>query len=139
MFAQYYSNVTTESLMFEITMDHDYSEGTDIHFHLAWAGTDGNAGNVDWHLEYIWLDDGDATDGNTSDIQLVVANPGLFRTETDFTTISGSGKTIGSTVHGNLHRDTGASDTYGSDAAAFTLGLHYQVDGIGSATEDTKD
>lgn len=139
VFADHFSSGTTESLMFSYTLDQPWAEETDVHFHIHWGGTDGNAGNVNWKVEYIWMNDGDATDGNTSTVSVVVANPGLVLTETNFPDITGTGFTTGAIFVGRLYRDTGASDTYGSDVVGISLGLHHQVDGIGGAEEDSKD
>jgi hypothetical protein len=113
---------------------HDYKEGTDITPHIHWAGTTAAAGNVKWQLAYMWIDRDEVFGGEVLSSATVATSGVAWKEQrTNFPTISGAGKHIGSRFHFVLFRDPlDAADTYTADAAAFDFGLHYQRDTIGS-------
>lgn len=119
---------------------HDYKEGTDIVPHLHWCPTTTGAGNVKWQLEYSWLNGGSTVTTSVT-TSVTVAAPGVIGQEqrTSFPAISGVGKTIGSRFVFRLFRNPAdAADTYGADAGAFDIGIHYEIDTIGSRQITTK-
>jgi len=135
-----FDNTSSEWVSAEVTLPHSWKEGTDIHNHISWMGSDDSAGGVRWVLEYAWVNREDqltsvATLGVTgtaaSDLQII---------DNEFADISGSGKTIGSHFVLSLTRNvTHSEDTYGADALLLDLDFHYLKDGIGSDQEDAKN
>jgi len=113
---------------------HDYKEGTDIIPHIHWAATTTAAGNVKWNLAYMWVDrDGVFTTETVISVTVATSGVAWQEQRTNFPTISGAGKTIGSRFHFVLYRDpTDVADTYTADAAAFDFGIHYERDTVGS-------
>lgn len=128
------TNVTPDELSSSLELLHDYKESSDIVPHLHWAPSTADAGNVKWQLRYMWIQrNGVATGGAT--ITVTTATPGVAweTVRSDFPTISGTGKGIGSRFVYNLFRDAAdAADTYAHDAAVFDFGLHFEIDTVGS-------
>lgn len=132
---------TPEQVSTVIEINHNWAEGTEIEPHVHWYATDGNAGNVKWQLEYVLVDghSGDTVPAPTT-ISVVSAAAGAWVSiYEDFPGIDATGITIGYQMHIRLFRDpTDPQDTYGSDAALATMGLHVLVDTLGSRGEYTK-
>ena len=118
---------------------HGYVEGTDIHLHIHWMPVDANSGNVKWQLEYSWQNVGDV--GSPTTISVVTAAGGTAWKHqfAEFPVVPGAGKTINGQFSFRLFRNpSDAQDTYNSAAALLSVGLHYQVDRIGSKEIGTK-
>ncbi len=138
--AAFDGGTTTEEVSGVLEIDHDYKEGTDIIPHIHWLPTDASAGNVVWQLEYTILTEGDiASTATTINVIDGTNSTAWEQLRISFPTISGTGLTIGDQIFFRLYRDpTNGSDTYGVDAAAATVGFHYQANSLGSTTETTK-
>ncbi len=122
---------------FEI--QHDYKEGTDIDFHVHWSPTTTNTGNIVWGIEYSIAVLG-ATFPATTTITKLIAAPGVVNRHilTDVAKISGTGLKIGTVAIFRVYRQNGGTDTFTGNAFLHSLGVHYQVNTIGSRTELTK-
>lgn len=131
---------------FEI--QHDYKEGSDISFHLHWQGKAAPTGtdNVKWQLTYTI-----SRDGQTLDAATVIVTPDTpistqyIVTRSTFPNISGStGGNNGGPIQiadqfvFTLERIAATGDAYAGGALIATLGLHYQVDTLGSRTIGAK-
>lgn len=126
--------VTAEQLYGSFELLHGWKQGTNIEVHLHWSPTTTNTGNVKWQLEYTWQNL-DGTFGASTTIAVTTAAGGTAWSHniSKFADISGSGLRIGSAFVFRLFRDpTDASDTYAFDAALINVGIHYQIDTIGS-------
>lgn len=133
---------TPESLSKVIELNHNWKEGTTIKPHIHLTPTTAGAGNVEWFLDWFAIDDGQYT--GVATVSIVQAAGGVawaYRlaefpdiiTLTDYDT----GVQLGFT----LRRDPTAGnpdDTYGADAALLTLGLHVQIDTLGSRQVQVK-
>lgn len=130
---------TTEQLFFELELQHDYKEGSDITFHIHNLASTTDVGNVNWQLSYIISRSGDTTSSATT-ISKVQAYDGTQwkRYRTDFTAITGTNFKTGDQIICRLFRDPTASDTYGADALVETVGFHYECDTVGSRTITSK-
>jgi len=124
---------------FEI--QHDYKEGTDIVFHVHWQGIAAPSGtdNVQWRLTYTLARDGATLDAVT----IVDSADTAFDTQyesvrTDFTAITGTNFLIGDQFLFTLERVAATGDAYAGDALVETVGIHYQVNTIGSRTVTVK-
>ena len=124
---------TSEQLFGQPEVTHDYKQGTDIYVHVHWTPTDNNAGNVKWYLEYSWQNI-DAVFPAATVISIIDPSSGTAWTHqlAEFPLISGAGKNIGSIFNFRLYRVPGGEDTYQSDAALLSLGIHYQINTFGS-------
>lgn len=132
---------TTEMLYFEAQFPHAYKEGSDIHAHVHWGPTTANAGNVKWNMEYSWVNIGDVAPAVTTTSVVQAAGGTAYKHNmVDFPVISGSGKTLSSMLVGRLYRNpTDDADTYAYDAALLEIDFHFQIDGLGSVSETSKD
>lgn len=131
---------TMEQAFFTVQLPHGYKQGSDIDAHIHWMPTNNNAGDVKWQLEYSWANM-TANFGAPTTVSIIDAASGTAwdHQQSDFSTIAGTGKEISSMLICRLFRDpTDGSDTYGSDAALLEIDFHYQLDTIGSRTENVK-
>jgi len=131
---------TEEQLFFHARMPHSYMEGTNLIPHVHWAPADAGTGNVIWGLEYAWINQGSAVAGPTT-ITTTQAGAGVADViqHVSFTAITGTGKTIMSTIFGRFYRDADAvGDTYDDEAALLSFDFIYQKDSRGSATAGAK-
>lgn len=124
---------------FEI--QHDYKEGTDITFHIHWQGIVAPAGgtdNVKWQLIYTIARSGVAlAPASTITKQAAFTTQYAFNI-TSFDAITGTNIKIGDQLLFRLDRIAADSDEYGGAALVATVGMHYQVDTLGSSTITTK-
>lgn len=131
---------TSEQLFFEVQLGHDYKEGTDIHPHVHWGPTTTGVGNVKWILEYSWVNIMDTTPAVTTISSVQAAGGVAYRhLLTEFPEMSGAGKSLSSMIIGRIYRDpSDIQDTYAGDAGLLELDFHYQIDGLGSISESSK-
>lgn len=130
---------TLEQLYGSFEIPHDYKEGTDLRPHIHWTPTTAGAGNVVWNLEYSLAARSGTFGASTTVTATDAAAGALIHNAEEFTSISGSGITIGTVIMFRLYRDpTNVADTYGADAVLLSLGVHYEVDATGSTNIFTK-
>jgi hypothetical protein len=128
----------TEIILGQIELPPSYAQGSAIRPYISWGGANSNAGNVKWQLAYsIANPNGEL--GAEAIVTATAANPGLGANSrsnvkvSEFGVIPGAGRLVGDVISLRLIRDSGdAADTYASDALLFGLGLHIEVDGVGS-------
>lgn len=132
------TNPTPDQLHGSLEVLHDYKEGSDISFHVHWAATTADSGDVKWQLRYAWFNRDGVPSGTT--VAVVVATSGVAWKEQRTTfTISGTGMTIGSRFIACLFRDAvDVDDTYAELAATYDMGLHYERDTVGSRQVTSK-
>jgi len=128
-------------------MQHDYKEGTDVTFHVHWGGNDAPTGTdyVKWQLTYSIVRD-DNTINATTTIYIESAYDTQYEwIRSSFPAITGStggvdggNIKIGDQFFFYLKRIAAAGDAYAGDALGATLGLHYQIDTMGSRQIGTK-
>lgn len=124
--------VTLEQVYGSFEMVHTYKEGTDLLPHLHWMATTADAGNVTWFLEYSVITPSGSSTVTT--INATSATTGAWKEVfTGFSNINGTNLTIGNQVVFRLYRNpTAPLDNYGYDAALLSVGIHHQIDSIGS-------
>jgi len=128
-------------------MQHDYWEGTDVTFHVHWGGNDAPTGTdyVRWELSYTIVRDDNTINAVTA-LEVETAYDTQYEwLRSSFAAIDGS---TGGVDGGNIHigdqfffklkRIAAVGDAYAGDALVATLGLHYQVDTMGSRQIGTK-
>jgi len=141
-----------EQMWFAAQLPHGYKEGTDIEVHIHWQLLVGGAAGefVKWGLEYAWINI-DGTVGNSTIITSAADAAATATTSEDGTlvadkhymteigTISGSGKTISSMLMCRVFRNSShGDDDLAQDAIAHEVDFHYQIDTMGSRSEDAK-
>ena len=124
---------------FEI--QHDYKEGSDIYFHIHWQGIAAPAGgtdNVKWQIIYTV-----ARDAATLDAVTTITKESAITTQysfvfSDFAAVTGTNFKIGDQILFQVSRIAASADDYAGDALIGTLGIHYQVNTLGSRAIITK-
>ena len=137
-----------EAMSFVVQLPHSWKEGTTIYPHLHWSPKDTKAGNVEWNLDYSWVNYDPVTPQvfPAMTTSTVVAT-GPFTSNTHMISalttgnagLDGTGKKISSILICKLWRNSGnAADTYEANAGLLFLDFHIQVDGYGSEGVFTK-
>lgn len=129
-------------------MQHDYKEGSDFTFHIHWQGITapgGGTDNVKWELEYTISRDGQALQSATTITAESAITAQYQFVRTDFTAITGStaghgggNVQIGDQFMFRLERIAASADDYAGDALLATVGIHYEIDTVGSRQIATK-
>lgn len=124
----------------DFEMPHKYKEGSSFYFHVHFQGITAPAGgtdNVQWQLIYTIMN------------SIALPVPTTITFESAVTTqyggnifssaaISGSGVTIGNQFLFQLKRISASADEYAGDALTATVGIHYEINSIGSRETLTK-
>ena len=119
---------------------HTYKEGTDLSVHVHWSPNSTNTGNCVWIFEYTKANQNVktflATDTLTASID--IAGSGIINRHqyTPIGTISGAGIKVGDIIAFRIARPTG--DSFTGNAFMHSIGMHYQIDTLGSRAELTK-
>ncbi|WP_338357482.1 hypothetical protein [Yeosuana marina] len=131
-----------ETLSFQVQLPHSYKEGTRIYPHLHWTPRATKVGNIEWNLDYTWVNyDSDTPLAFPAKVTSTVVAAGGFTENTHMITaltagnggLDGDGKKISSILICRLWRNSGDSqDTYEDDAGLLSLDFHYQIDTVGS-------
>ena len=131
---------STEYLNGAFEVQHDYKEGSDMQPHLHWAPTTADAGNVVWQLEFIVISGASVIDSGTLTVTSAATGTAWEEVKINFgDVIDGATMTIADQILFRLFRDPGdASDTYAHDAVVLTVGVHYEIDTLGSRQITTK-
>lgn len=134
------TGVTVQEGWGSLEILHDYKEGTDIIPHIHWLPETNASGDIKWQLEYSWLNGGGTfSTGTTIDVTVAAGGTAWAEKRTNFPTISGTGKTIGSRFLFRLFRNPAdAADTFGAYAGLLDFGIHYERDTLGSRGTVTK-
>ena len=123
-----------EGLSGFVEMQHDYKEGSDIVFHVHWEGIAAPTGTdkVQFQLTYTM-----AKNDATLDAPTVITIEADFDTQyeiknTAFAAITGTNFNIEDQFLFTLQRIAASADEYGGEALIATVGIHYEVDTVGS-------
>ncbi len=131
-----------------LEMQHDYKEGSDFTFHVHWQGIAAPMGtdNVQWRISYTLMRDETTLDAVTTiDTTDTVIDTQYKSYRSDFAAIDGSTKgNNGSGVQiedqflFTIERVAATGDAYAGDALVATIGIHYEIDTVGSRAILTK-
>jgi hypothetical protein len=129
-----------EVVFFAAQLPSAYAEGTNLNFHVHWAGQDNTPGNVVWKFSYSWANVGGIfpTETVASAVAANGATDALL--EVDVASLDGTGKKIQSMLLCSLRRNSSnAADTFtGKSAYLMEADFHLQVNTLGSQSEDSK-
>jgi hypothetical protein len=130
---------------------HDYMEGSDFELHLHWVtnGLDGTDAAVNWEIEYTIADMGNPTTTGAGDVfpaatvvameQTIPANtPDLTHMYLDLADITAGTFGVGALIKFRVRRIAAAGDDPSANPFGLMVGVHYQIDTVGSRTEYTK-
>jgi hypothetical protein len=119
---------------------HDYKEGGDLYFHVHWSPTTTNTGNIVWGIEYTVGNMGAVFSTNDTKTGTPTAAPGTVGKHEikNIYIIPGESIKIGAIIAFRLFRQNGGTDTFTGNAFLHSVGIHYQIDTIGSREITTK-
>lgn len=122
---------------------HGYKEETDIglHVHFITNGLDADERTVKFTLHYSWGNPADVMDAESS-LTAEYTIPASTTDKTNFSlylgAITGTGKTIQSLFKCRIERIASTGTEPASDPFVEMVGIHYEIDTIGSATATSK-
>jgi len=121
-------------------LQHDYKEGTDLSFHIHWQGIAAPTGTdkVKWQLIYTVARANEVLGAATTITVETDFDTQYESTISVFEAITGTTFKIGDQFAFDISRVSATADEYGGDALTHTLGIHYQVDTLGSRQIGTK-
>ncbi len=129
-------------------MQHDYKEGSSFTFHVHWQGIAAPSGtdNVQWRLTYTLM-----RDLTTLDAATIIDSPDTpidtqyESYKSDFAAIDGSTAGNNGTpvqiedqLLFTIERVAATGDAYAGTALVATVGMHYELDTVGSRTISAK-
>lgn len=129
-----YAIAVGEAVDGSFELDHDYLPGSDLYFHVHWQGIDSPSGTdyVRWRLTYAVSSNGDTLNAPVSiEVETAVDTQYSFNIS-DFAAIVGTSFNFGDQFLFKLERIASSGDAYSGDALLATLGVHIQVNTIGS-------
>lgn len=124
-----------EGLSGFLEMQHDYKEGSNITFHLHWQGIAAPAGgtdNVQFQLTYTVAQTDETLDAVTTITVETAINVQYDTKLTSFGVITGTNFKIEDQFLFTLQRIAASADEYAGEALLMTVGIHYEVDTVGS-------
>jgi hypothetical protein len=133
-----FMNATTDIVYGAFELPHGYKEGTDLYPHLHWSPSTTNNGNCAWTFAYTISNVGATFPAETS-LTFNQTGSGIVNAHqlvSSNATIPGAGVRIGAVCNFALSRPTG--DTFTGDAFLHSVGVHYQIDTMGSTQIVTK-
>ena len=130
-----------DQLFFTVQFPHKKEDGSTINAHCHWSPSTTGAGDVEWGLEYSWVDVW-GTFPNTTTISTATATQGiknqhLIGTIGDITP-SSTQDDISSMLVGRLYRSNAITDTYPDAVFLHELDFHIKIDSHGSREEYEK-
>lgn len=119
----------------QFELQHDYAEGTDVSLHLHWqvtttapTGTD----NVKWQAEWTLAKSGETLSPTTTIVVEAAVDTQYEFKFSAFPTIAGTSFEIGDQFLFTLTRIAASADDYAGLINVATVGIHYQVNTLGS-------
>lgn len=135
-----YGLAVGEGFSGQFEMQHDYKEGSNIVFHVHWQGITAptDTDKVKFQLTYT-ISKSDAT----LDAVTVITIETDFDTQYEFKSsafaaITGTNFNIEDQFLFTLERIAASADEYGGEALVATVGIHYELDTVGSRAVLTK-
>ena len=124
-----------------LELQHDYKEGTDLYFHIHWQGITPPTGedNVNWELTYTLSRNGQVLGSST-----VITKESGISTQYEFITsefdaINGASFQIGDQFLFKIRRVAASAEEYAGDALVATVGIHYELNTVGSFSITSKE
>jgi len=140
LYSYLFDPTNLEELFGEIHLPSSYREGTDIVPCIHWSPINTDTDTTVWVIEYSWANIDTSFGATTNDTVYCEASGTADQHEqTDFSAISGSGKTIGSVLLFRIARDPANGHDDNNDDAGF-LGIHflYRMDTYGAKQKHSK-
>lgn len=122
-----------EAMSFTAQLPHNWKSGSIIYPHIHWVPKTSGAGDVQWNLDYSWVDLNQTFPAIATSSVVVTgpftANNHLMSPLTlGNTGIDGTGKSASSILICRIWRDSSlSSDTYSSDAGGLSIDFHISL------------
>jgi hypothetical protein len=140
-------NDVTELGTVELT--HDWKEGTAIEIHVHWAsnGTNVDDRYVKWEVDYTWANIvsaggttafAAATTASAETTIPTATNVDKTHYYTDVVSFTPSGGKVGACLNLSLKRIAASGTAPTNDPWCLMVGVHYQIDTLGSRSETAK-
>lgn len=135
-----YAFAPGEKVSGNFELQHDYKEGSDITFHVHFQGITAPTGTdkVKWQLIYTVAKSDATLDAVTTIVKEIDFDTQYEFLRADFAVIIGTNFSIEDQFLFQLSRITASADEYAGDALIATVGIHYEIDTIGSRAINTK-
>lgn len=119
---------------------HDYKQGSDLYLHCHWSPTTTNNGNVVFGSEYTRANIGDIFPPSTPVVGTPTPAGGVANKHYLFNIgiLVGTNFKIGDIIAFRFYRQNGGTDTFTGNAFVHSIGIHYQIDTVGSRSITTK-
>lgn len=122
----------TNSVYGAFELPHSYKEGTALEVHVHWSPSSTNDGNCVW--KFNWAVENMEGGAFVKGAEMTATDAGggvaLAHQYASFSTIAGTDRKIGDIICFELSRPTG--DAFTGDAFLHSIGVHYQIDTLGS-------
>lgn len=118
---------------------HDYKEGTALEVHVHWSPSSADTGDCVFKFNAVVENMGSAgAFGAIAEMTATDAGGGVAKTHqyASFGTIAGANRKIGDIIAFELKRPN--TDSFTGDAFLLSIGIHYQIDTIGSRSISAK-
>jgi hypothetical protein len=132
-----------DQLMFQVQLPHTWKPGTTVYLHVHWAipvaGAGGGAENVQWQLDYMMADAGDAFPAAPTSVSsdiVDVQNDAIrmsYMADTPVAGIDLAGYEESAIIACLLTRKA-AANPYGSDVVMMSFDFHIEVNSMGTST-----
>lgn len=129
-------NDVSEILYLIVQIPSGYKEGEDLIPHIHWLQT--SISTATFKIDYMWHNQGASTTSFTTlqcDEGEFNYTSGAMHQHSNFPAISGTGKTIGSSLQFRLYRD---DNFVSGDVLTWEFDLHYEKNTAGSRTSTSK-
>lgn len=129
-------NDASEILYLIVQIPSGYKEGEDLIPHIHWLQT--SISTATFKIDYMWHNQGASTTSFTTlqcDEGEFNYTSGAMHQHSNFPAISGTGKTIGSSLQFRLYRD---DNFVSGDVLTWEFDLHYEKNTAGSRTSTSK-
>lgn len=119
-----------------LEIQHDYKEGSDFtpHIHFQCDAAPTGTDYVKWQMDYTIVRDNTTMAPVTSIVIETAVDTQYEQLRSNWAAITGTGIQIGDQFSFKLTRIAAAGDAYAGDVKLKTVGLHYEIDTIGSRT-----
>lgn len=135
-----YGLAVGEGFSGQFEMQHDYKEDSDISFHVHYQGIAAPSGTdkIQFQLKYSFGNDGVTLAPVTTIVIEVNIDTQYEFNRVTFATISGTNVDIEDQFLFTLQRIAASTDEYSGETLIATVGIHYEIDTIGTRQMLTK-
>jgi hypothetical protein len=132
-------HTNTRDMLVNMEPGHRYKEGTTVYLHWHGNCADNTAGNIQLVISHRIRTRGTAVPAWTVDAPILIPSGSTTDEQiVDLKTKTAAGATIGSVFQFRVQRLINASDTYDNSFYMSSIGVHFEVNTLGSQTVSSK-